>query len=142
MIVQLPAFCGNARVDPGEICDEGSFNSDQPNAACRPDCTPGRCGDGILDTPLELCDDGNTLNNDGCSSLCIPEHLANTIPPLAGQVIDLPFGGTQEPGAKSQGSVPAVTSSPSTADTGPATLAIMIAGGAAGWAWMRRRVRK
>lgn len=28
------------------------------------------CGDGILDPEVEMCDDGNTLDGDGCSSLC------------------------------------------------------------------------
>jgi cysteine-rich repeat protein len=32
--------------------------------------TPVRCGDGNLDAGLEQCDDGNTQNGDGCSSLC------------------------------------------------------------------------
>ena len=38
---------------------------DEPGASCRPDCTPARCGDGIVD-PNELCDDGNTIPFDGC----------------------------------------------------------------------------
>jgi cysteine-rich repeat protein len=28
------------------------------------------CGDGIL-VPEEACDDGNNVNNDGCSSSCV-----------------------------------------------------------------------
>lgn len=34
--------------------------------------TPGKCGDGKLDTP-ETCDDGNTNSGDGCSSSCVLE---------------------------------------------------------------------
>lgn len=28
------------------------------------------CGDGVIDSPPETCDDGNTSNGDGCSSVC------------------------------------------------------------------------
>jgi cysteine-rich repeat protein len=135
MIANLPIFCGNARVDPGELCDEGSLNSDRPNAGCRTDCTPGRCGDGLLDTPLELCDDGNMLNGDGCSSVC---HLERGAPEtLPGQVVELPFEeGGQGSAVSGQPATP-----PRTSDTGPAALALMIAGAAAGVAWMRRRHR-
>ncbi len=37
--------------------------------ACRKDCTVPRCGDGILDGG-EVCDDGNTVGGDGCSTTC------------------------------------------------------------------------
>src|SRR5207247_73680 len=69
-------FCGNALLDPGELCDLGTQNSNTPGSVCRTDCSPARCGDGILDAPLEVCDDGNTVNSDGCSDRCQPEHLA------------------------------------------------------------------
>jgi cysteine-rich repeat protein len=43
------------------------------------DATTGRCadicGDGIMIS--DLCDDGNTLNGDGCSSVCTIEPLWN-----------------------------------------------------------------
>jgi len=85
----LPNFCGNGRLNSGESCDEGAKNTMTPNATCRTDCTAGRCGDRVLDTPLEICDDGNTANGDGCSSVCQTERAApGTLP---GQVIDIPF---------------------------------------------------
>lgn len=31
------------------------------------------CGDGEVDSPQEQCDDGNTVNGDGCSEQCLPE---------------------------------------------------------------------
>ena len=36
---------------------------------CRTTCTVPRCGDGVLDGG-EVCDDGNTVSGDGCSSDC------------------------------------------------------------------------
>lgn len=35
-----------------------------------------RCGDGTVNGSLEQCDDGNTSNNDGCSSTCQMEGAA------------------------------------------------------------------
>ena len=64
-----PPDCGNAVVDPGEDCDEGAGNSDEPGATCRTDCTLARCGDGILDADEE-CDDGNNVDADGCQANC------------------------------------------------------------------------
>ncbi len=67
----------------GELCDCGTsdvlaapppgcngFNSAEPNATCRPDCTPAHCGDGIVDSDSEVCDDGNAVSGDGCRSDC------------------------------------------------------------------------
>ncbi len=146
-IATLPAFCGNGRIDAGELCDLGASNADIPNALCRTVCLPQRCGDGITDTPLEQCDDGNNVNNDGCSSVCLPERLS---PPatqtLPAQVIELPFtqtssqwsvvSGQYQPNQSNVSNMPHV---PSTPDTGPAALAVMLAGGAAGLMWRKRK---
>ncbi len=157
MIAALPVFCGNARIDPGEGCDNGSLNSNAQNAQCRIDCTPQRCGDGITDTPLEQCDDGNLVRNDGCSPTCQPERTAPT-QTLPATTIELPFT-TKDPGSEigdrgsevgaipNQPNAPTVPNSPnipSTPDTGPAALAVMLAGAAAGWAFRKRadQVRK
>ena len=56
--------CGNGRLDPGELCDDGSNNSDTQADACRNDCLPARCGDGVLDSG-ETCD-GSALGNHTC----------------------------------------------------------------------------
>jgi cysteine-rich repeat protein len=54
--------CGDSVVEAPEICDAGG-----ESAACDTDCTPTFCGDGWLNsTALELCDDGNMTNGDGC----------------------------------------------------------------------------
>jgi cysteine-rich repeat protein len=34
------------------------------------DVVPGVCGDGIVQSDVEECDDANFIDNDGCSSLC------------------------------------------------------------------------
>ena len=68
------AVCGDDVVQAGvEQCDTGNCqNSDAPDAACRKDCTPQRCGDGIVDNGEE-CDDGNADDNDGCSNACVSQ---------------------------------------------------------------------
>ncbi len=133
-------FCGNGRLDTGESCDNGERNSNNPNAECRTDCTPGRCGDNIQDTPLELCDDGNTTNGDGCDASCQLERTGpNTLP---AQIIELPF---QLPSSTSYTTTyvpPSTPEPPTNTDTGPAALLVMISGAAAGYAWMKRRVGK
>jgi len=42
-------LCGDGVVAGDEECDEGVANSDDPDAACRTDCTAQRCGDAIVD---------------------------------------------------------------------------------------------
>lgn len=63
--------CGNGLRDPGEECDNGTNNSDEPGDynTCRTDCLKARCGDGIKDNN-EICDDGNTVDGDYCSKNC------------------------------------------------------------------------
>ncbi len=67
----LAPRCGNGFVEPasGEQCDAGDGNSAAPDAPCRLDCQPQRCGDGTLDAD-ELCDDFNQISGDACSSDC------------------------------------------------------------------------
>jgi hypothetical protein len=43
------AYCGDGILDPGEACDDGAGNDNTVPDACRTDCQPHRCGDGILD---------------------------------------------------------------------------------------------
>src|SRR3989344_3434812 len=45
----------------------------------------GVCGDGIIDSSLgEQCDDGNTANSDGCSSICQTEAAVTPTPSPGG----------------------------------------------------------
>ena len=63
--------CGDGIIDPGEICDKGFANSDEPGnySTCRKNCTYAACGDGIKDLN-EDCDDGNLFSGDYCRSDC------------------------------------------------------------------------
>ncbi|WP_373049237.1 DUF4215 domain-containing protein [Vulgatibacter sp.] len=64
------ARCGDGVVHAGvEECDEGERNSDAGPGTCRSNCTLPRCGDGAVD-PGESCDDGNTVDDDGCDADC------------------------------------------------------------------------
>jgi cysteine-rich repeat protein len=70
--------CGNGRLDPGEVCDDGNLDS---NDGCKKDCkSTERCGDGMLDDHVkEECDDANILSGDGCSDTCRREVCGNGI---------------------------------------------------------------
>ncbi|MFY0535322.1 DUF4215 domain-containing protein [Nannocystis pusilla] len=48
-------FCGDGQLDPGEQCDDGN---DDDADACRSDCQPATCGDGVVQRGVEECDDG------------------------------------------------------------------------------------
>jgi cysteine-rich repeat protein len=90
--------CGNGTPEPGEQCDAGQSicdgtsptvvqgvacsssstclggacaggNLDDVANTCRSDCSLPRCGDGVQDGG-EACDDGNSSNNDGCTTSC------------------------------------------------------------------------
>lgn len=149
--------CGNGRIDTGEQCDDGAGNSLQQNARCRTDCSLGRCGDGITDTPLETCDAGsqNGVLGSGCDASCHLLHASNDV--LPGSVIELPFFPAQNssttgnpiaffdpanPNAASVLTSPSSPIPPSNTASGPATLAIMALGASAGYAWRRRHAGK
>jgi len=68
---QFNNVCGNFIVEPiVEACDAGGFDT----PTCDADCTTPVCGDGTVNFPAgELCDDGNTVNGDGCSATCLVE---------------------------------------------------------------------
>ncbi|MSR87525.1 hypothetical protein EXS70_05180 [Candidatus Peribacteria bacterium] len=120
----ISGACGNGVVDADEECDRGVDNSDILADACRTDCRNAFCGDGIADRN-EQCDDGNTVSGDGCDRLCRIE------------VQDF----SQLPNPSDSANV-ITTGRPPAGKTGPAAIAIMAAGGAAGWAMIGRRKRK
>lgn len=151
--------CGDGTIDPGEECDNGNENSNEPNASCREDCSLARCGDGIVDS-VERCDDGNRIGGDGCDRFCALEDGTRVPPqpiveggaafprnPLQGTV---PFG-TQFPQQATTQPLPfplplaqlqpLTQSKPPVGDTGPAAIAVIGAGAAAGFGWVRRKKR-
>ena len=59
------------------------------NYSCRDNCTRRFCGDGQLDQPVEVCDDGDTDNNNGCTNSCrLPVCGDGIITPSANESCD------------------------------------------------------
>lgn len=143
----IPPGCGNGITEGGEQCDLGRSNSNTPNAQCRSNCTFARCGDAIVDTRTESCDDGNTLAGDGCDTQCRIVPMMQALPQ---QVAVQPVTFVQQPLAQlapvqfAPVSLPAVSVyvPPATTNSGPAAIAVMAAGAAAGMAYARRRRKK
>ena len=84
--------CGNGFREAGELCDTfGDIGNDEYgcDATCTPfanyecstdqlaisNCASSYCGNGLRSSSEE-CDDGNTIDNDGCSSSCTIESSA------------------------------------------------------------------
>jgi cysteine-rich repeat protein len=68
-----PSGCGDGLLAPWEACDDGI--NDGRYDGCNPDCTKGpRCGDGIVQTEHELCDEGSGNGGfyGGCRLDCKP----------------------------------------------------------------------
>jgi len=64
------SWCGDGILDSLEECDNGTLNGNTTDK-CRTWCRIPKCGDGIVDLGnKEVCDDGNTLDGDGCDSCC------------------------------------------------------------------------
>ncbi|MBT7337749.1 DUF4215 domain-containing protein, partial [Candidatus Peregrinibacteria bacterium] len=160
----LSTTCGDGNIDGGEECDDGERNSTSPDAHCRPDCGLSRCGDGIIDS-TEICDDGNRLNGDACDRYCRIEN-GNTV--IASDEITINFATTstaqlsnqfqqqqqnfgfpqqpnyqqlpyQLPYAQLQ---PLIAPQGVAGETGPAAVAVVASGMAAGMGWARRRRRR
>lgn len=58
----------DCRVEHGWVCEGEAGGGGSPSV---PDSSCGaRCGDGLLATPIEACDDGDPDDGDGCSGAC------------------------------------------------------------------------
>ena len=59
--------------------DTPTYHIDQQNS-CAFDCQGpgGYCGDGVVQPQFEECDDGNNINNDACSNLCLVRAAAQS----------------------------------------------------------------
>jgi fibro-slime domain-containing protein len=66
--------CGDGIVTRGEACDLGTAKNTGAYGTCNADCTlPPRCGDNVLQSPQEECDDGSNLASyGGTSKKCGP----------------------------------------------------------------------
>lgn len=66
--------CVESTQPDGTLCGDGSFD-----ICLAGTCITRGCGDGYLEPgpfpAAEACDDGNTTDGDGCSSLCEPETI-------------------------------------------------------------------
>ncbi len=65
--------CGDGNLDPGEACDDGPANKPEADGqgGCSELCTPlPFCGDGIVHSAWEECDDGNLDDTDDCLTTC------------------------------------------------------------------------
>ena len=70
---QRGALCGNGEKDIGEDCDHGPANS--PNGDCTDKCKQARCGDTLVETGVEDCDNGKdasgrNFNSHTCTAEC------------------------------------------------------------------------
>jgi cysteine-rich repeat protein len=92
--------CGNGTVEGNEVCDDGK--NDGSPGGCLPGCL-GRapfCGDGVVTTPPEACDDGsNLVTYGGTSKLCGPgcqfaPYCGDTVVSNGEQCDDGPKNGT------------------------------------------------
>jgi cysteine-rich repeat protein len=93
---------GETRFTRRTIAATDQFASEQlslqrPDFVCAPATRSGppRCGDGYLD-PGEQCDDGNTVNGDGCDSQCQLERCGNGIVEPGEQCDDGAGNGTDD----------------------------------------------
>jgi len=65
--------CGDGVIGDDEVCDDGPQNGDY--GACMADCSGlgPHCGDGIIHpTAGEICDDGDTIDDNSCNNNCEP----------------------------------------------------------------------
>jgi len=153
-------LCGNGVQDPDEQCDDGNTTSgDGCSGICvREQRTVvagvvGSCGNGFIEG-TEECDDGNGFNGDGCSAACTQEffgapsgEVVSSVPTVEGTEIAAASASESSlvsgaPGGRLIGSlVPLGSFSTVPGNTGPATLAVIAVGAAAGGAWIRRKKR-
>jgi len=61
------------------VCDDGSLCPSETSCLAGGGCRAASCGDAVVDGQNgEECDDGNSLDHDGCSSICRAERLVWT----------------------------------------------------------------
>ncbi|MFT6395497.1 MAG: cysteine-rich repeat protein [Bradymonadia bacterium] len=92
--------CGGPECLP---CDDGLgclLASDCISSVCGPDslCAAPECGDGVVNG-AEVCDDGNEVEDDGCTNLCEPNGCTDCEltfePPVASRLSGNASGGSR-----------------------------------------------
>lgn len=68
--------CGDGILTPDEECDDGPMNAD--TAACTSTCKLAKCGDGLIQTDVEYCEDLNDDPADGCVK-CFEPHVCQEV---------------------------------------------------------------
>jgi cysteine-rich repeat protein len=144
--------CSHATQCASTICSSGSCAPCRADAECSAGlrCAigmcltdaqmaliPNVCGNGLLEGG-EQCDDGNGRYGDGCTPTCAAGNGPGRSEVAANVSVQLPFSPTGEV----DGSSLHAGASGALSDSGPATVAVMAAGAAAGTAWVRRRFGK
>lgn len=163
-ITMLPDFCGNARIDAGEQCDNGIQNTDASGSTCHLDCSlPTDRAAATQTLPAQIielpfvdslhrcsgdadCAAGEICLNGVCSAACTDHSQCASGLCLNGRCVactsDLqcPDNRICRSGmCVDRTSSPQNQTAPSTPSTGPAALAVMLAGGAAGLLYRRRK---
>ncbi|MEZ4451240.1 MAG: DUF4215 domain-containing protein [Nannocystaceae bacterium] len=67
------ATCGDGFVQGDEACDDGDANKSEADGqgGCSIYCVVlAACGDGVVQSKFEACDDGNQDDNDACTNAC------------------------------------------------------------------------
>jgi cysteine-rich repeat protein len=68
-------YCGDGVVqaEAGELCDDGANRTIYGAVGCAPGCKlPAFCGDGVVQSGFEQCDDGENLGGyDKCAAGCV-----------------------------------------------------------------------
>jgi cysteine-rich repeat protein len=96
------SVCGDGIEVADEQCDDGDANA-PGYGNCSTECTPGGyCGDGIVESGFELCDDGQNLTRydatvTGCAPGCVPPGFCGDT------VVQSDFGETCDDGNRGSG---------------------------------------
>jgi cysteine-rich repeat protein len=139
------------------VCDLCRSALDCPRMTCiAGQCVSPSCGNGIVESGEE-CEDGNSIDGDGCSAMCRRErsvfsetltYIVNPLPSPLPRTVPVPPSQSDAPQPKPSPSTsstlqnvalrPITTAHPAAGATGPGAVIIMIAGSALGYSWMRR----
>jgi cysteine-rich repeat protein len=132
VLIAAGALCGDGIVAPSEECDDGNaVSGDGCSLSCSIE-TP-LCGNGRVESG-EQCD---PPGDDGCNQLCQIVFLPKPAPPVPQS---LPYAQVIPSQPLPYVLIPLARAP--VGDTGPAAVAVLASGAAAGYAWMRRKKKR